>query len=62
MRDRVVRVAVGVFVLSLIFWGPRTLWGLVGLVPLVAGLSGRCPAFVPFGAGSCATSDSERAD
>ncbi len=60
MRDRVVRVAVGVFVLSLMFWGPRSLWGLVGLVPLAAGLSGRCPAFLPPGTRSCSTTDPER--
>ncbi len=29
--DRILRVAVGVVVLSLTFVGPRSLWGLVGV-------------------------------
>lgn len=43
--DRLLRVAVGLFLLSLIFWGPATLWGLVGLVPLGTALIGFCPAY-----------------
>lgn len=37
--DRVVRVILGLVLLSLVFVGPKTLWGLVGLVPLFTGLS-----------------------
>ena len=40
--ERVVRVALGVGLLSLIFVGPKTWWGLVGLIPLLTGLSGWC--------------------
>jgi hypothetical protein len=43
--DRVLRIAVGLFLLSLIFWGPATLWGLVGLIPLGTALVGFCPAY-----------------
>lgn len=43
--DRVLRIAVGLFLISLIFWGPATLWGLVGLVPLGTALVGFCPAY-----------------
>jgi len=41
--DRVLRVAVGLVLLSLVFVGPQTAWGWIGVVPLVTGLFGHCP-------------------
>ena len=55
MWDRAMRVVLGVVVLSLIFWGPKSLWGLVGLLPLVTGLAGSCPAYTLLGVGTCPT-------
>jgi hypothetical protein len=43
--ERVIRVIIGLFVLSLIFWGPQSLWGLLGLIPLLTGLLGWCPLY-----------------
>jgi hypothetical protein len=43
--DKTARIIVGVVVLSLMIWGPRTAWGLLGLVPLVTGLVGFCPLY-----------------
>jgi len=43
--ERVVRGIVGLGVLALVFVGPKTLWGLVGLVPLLTGLTGYCPPY-----------------
>jgi Protein of unknown function (DUF2892) len=51
--DRGLRVAVGLALLSLTVTGPQTLWGLVGLVPLLTGLAGRCPIYALFGINSC---------
>ncbi|MEZ5992035.1 MAG: DUF2892 domain-containing protein [Planctomycetota bacterium] len=51
--DRVLRVLVGLGVLSLVFVGPKTLWGLVGLVPLLTGLLGRCPLYTLLGIKTC---------
>jgi hypothetical protein len=51
--DRVLRVAVGLFLLSLVFIGPQTLWGLIGVVPLLTGLVGYCPAYSLFGFRTC---------
>lgn len=53
--DRALRVAIGLFVLSLLFWGPRSPFGLLGLVPLMSGLSGGCPVPMRPGRASCAT-------
>lgn len=52
--DRVLRVAVGVVVLSLTFVGPRSMWGLVGIVPLLTGLVGFCPLYRVLGVSTCA--------
>lgn len=45
MVDRAVRITMGVALLCLVFVGPRTPWGLVGLVPLLTGLFRWCPAY-----------------
>lgn len=43
--DRVARVIIGLILLALVFVGPKTLWGLIGLVPLVTAVIGFCPAY-----------------
>jgi hypothetical protein len=55
--DRVVRVIVGLGLLSLIFVleGSGRWWGLVGLVPLATAAMGWCPAYLPFGIKTCKT-------
>ncbi len=50
--DRAVRVLAGTVMLSLLALGPVPGWGLVGLIglmPLVTGLMGFCPTYVPLG-------------
>jgi len=43
--DRVARVVLGLFLLLLTVVGPQTTWGLIGIVPLVTGLFGRCALY-----------------
>ncbi|MGJ0396777.1 MAG: YgaP family membrane protein [Methylocystis sp.] len=43
--DRIIRIVVGLLLLSLVFIGPQTLWGLVGLVPLATAFINFCPAY-----------------
>jgi hypothetical protein len=47
--DRVLRVLVGVVLLAMAVVGPRTLWGLLGVVPLITGGTGFCPLYRAFG-------------
>ncbi len=47
--DRASRLGIGFVLLSLTFWGPHTLWGLLGLVPIVTGLIGSCPLYTVVG-------------
>ncbi len=47
--DRALRVILGLVLLSLVVFGPKTLWGLLGLVPLATGLMGSCPLYTVCG-------------
>ena len=51
--ERTVRILVGLVLLSLVFVGPKTLWGLVGVLPLVTGLAGTCPLYTLLGISTC---------
>jgi hypothetical protein len=53
--DRAMRVLAGLILLSLVFVGPQTLWGLIGLVPLATGLIGSCPLYTLLGLSTRAT-------
>ncbi len=52
--DRVVRVILGTVLLALVFVGPQTWLGLIGIIPLVTGLLGFCPAYRLLGVRTCA--------
>lgn len=51
--DRIARIIVGVVLLALVFVGPKTMWGLIGIVPLVTALMGNCPLYSIFGMNTC---------
>ncbi len=51
--DRALRVIVGVALLAMVFVGPQTPWGWIGIVPLVTALIGWCPAYSLFGIKTC---------
>lgn len=51
--DRGIRVVLGLGLLSLVFVGPETPWGWLGLVPLATGLLGSCPLYTVLGVSSC---------
>ncbi len=52
--DRIARVVVGAGILSLVFVGPQTPWGWIGLIPLGTGVAGWCPLYTLLGLNSCA--------
>ncbi|MGJ0508076.1 MAG: YgaP family membrane protein [Methylocystis sp.] len=43
--DRMIRIVAGLLLLSLVFVGPKTYWGLIGLVPLLTAVVNFCPAY-----------------
>ena len=56
--DRVVRVTLGVVLLSLAFFGPHTAWGYLGLIPLFTGLFGTCALYSVLGFNTCGVTHS----
>ena len=56
--DRVLRVIAGVILVSLVFVGPKTPWGWIGVVPIITGLAGTCPVYTMFGLRTCPMKES----
>ena len=54
--ERALRVIVGAGLVSLVFVGPQTAWGWLGLVPLATGLIGWCPPYALLGINTCRAS------
>jgi hypothetical protein len=46
--DRALRIVVGLALLAIVFVGPKTPWGWIGIVPLATALIGFCPAYSLF--------------
>lgn len=57
VAERALRVGAGVILLSLVVVGPKTLWGLLGVVPLLTGLLGSCPLYTVLGISTCPRRD-----
>ncbi|HET8693656.1 MAG: DUF2892 domain-containing protein [Burkholderiales bacterium] len=51
--DRIARITVGAVLIALAATGTVGVWGWLGVVPLMTGLSGWCPAYLPFGISTC---------
>lgn len=43
--DRIIRFVLGAFLLSLVFWGPQTAWGYVGLILMGTSAIKFCPLY-----------------
>ena len=53
--DRALRMIVGIALLALVFVGPRTPWGLLGVIPVATALVGVCPLYRLLGVSTCST-------
>lgn len=51
--DRIARIVGGLVLVTLVFVGPKTPLGWIGLVPLATGLFRFCPAYTLFGIRTC---------
>ena len=51
--DKVLRIIVGLVLIALVFVGPQTPWGWIGVIPLVTGLAGFCPLYSLIGVKTC---------
>jgi hypothetical protein len=53
--DRILRIILGLVLIGLAVAGIFAPWGYIGVVPLLTGLIGWCPAYLPFGIKTCKT-------
>lgn len=51
--DRALRIVVGLVLIALAVTDTIGAWGWIGVVPLLTGLIGFCPAYSLFGISSC---------
>ena len=51
--DRIARVLIGGFAISLAFWGPHTQWGWLGAILVATAAVGHCPIYVMLGLRTC---------
>jgi hypothetical protein len=51
--DRALRVIAGLVLIALTFTGTLGAWGWIGVVPLLTGISGVCPAYILLGINTC---------
>ena len=51
--DRAVRAVLGLVLIALVFVGPQTPWGWLGLIPLVTAGISFCPLYRLFGIRTC---------
>ena len=47
--ERVIRAVVGLALIALVFVGPQTPWGWIGVVPLLTAVMGWCPPYALLG-------------
>ena len=52
--DRILRIVLGLVLIALVFVGPQTQWGWLGLIPLATGLMRTCPLYALLGLNTCA--------
>lgn len=48
-------MTLGVALLALVFMGPHTPWGWLGIIPLMTGVMGSCPLYTLLGVSTCKT-------
>jgi hypothetical protein len=51
--DRMFRILLGLVLIAMVFFGPKSAWGWVGLIPLITGIVRTCPIYSLFGISSC---------
>jgi len=51
--DRILRILVGLVLIALVFVGPKTPWGWLGIIPLATGLLRTCPLYSLIGVNTC---------
>jgi hypothetical protein len=53
--ERIIRAIVGLALIAIVFVGPQTPWGWLGLIPLATAILGWCPPYALLGINTCGT-------
>jgi Protein of unknown function (DUF2892) len=51
--DRISRIVLGLILIALMFVGPKTAWGVIGVIPLVTAFLRTCPLYSLIGVSTC---------
>ena len=51
--DKVIRIIVGLVLIALVFVGPQTLWGWIGVPVILIAVFGWCPLYKLLGVSTC---------
>ncbi|WP_300330010.1 DUF2892 domain-containing protein [Accumulibacter sp.] len=57
--DKILRIVVGIALIAMAALGVVGVWGWIGVVPLLTGLFGTCPAYSLLGVNTCPMRKSE---
>lgn len=53
VTDRALRAVIGLILIALVYVGPQSPFGWIGVVPLVTAILGWCPAYTLLGIRTC---------
>ncbi|WP_372738019.1 DUF2892 domain-containing protein [Neptunomonas sp.] len=51
--DKVIRILIGLVLIALVFVGPQTPWGWIGVPVILIALVGTCPLYKIIGVSTC---------
>ena len=57
--ERVLRAIAGLALIAIVFVGPQTVWGWIGVIPLATAIFGWCPPYALLGINTCGTKSSQ---
>lgn len=52
--DKMIRILIGLVLIALVFVGPQTIWGWLGVPVILIALFGWCPLYKVLGISTCA--------
>ena len=51
--DKTIRILIGLVLIALVFVGPQTVWGWIGVPVILIALFGWCPLYKVLGVSTC---------